>query len=53
MPLYYIEHECNGHTERSSEGVDLTDFPPLYCMIFYQASAGNAHARCATLMVGA
>ena len=26
MPLYYIEHECNGHTECSSEGVDLTDF---------------------------
>jgi len=26
MPLYYIEHECNGQTERSSEGVDLTDF---------------------------
>ena len=26
MPLYYIEHECNGQTERSSEGVDCADF---------------------------
>ena len=62
MPLYYIEHECNGQTERSSEGVDclisqkpvpMPSLPPRYCMISYQASAANAHARCATLKVGA
>jgi hypothetical protein len=26
MPLYYIEYECNGHTERSFKGVDHADF---------------------------
>jgi hypothetical protein len=26
MPLYYIEYECNGHTEQSSNGVELADF---------------------------
>jgi hypothetical protein len=26
MPLYYIEHECNGQTERSSQRVDRADF---------------------------
>ena len=26
MPLFYIEYECNGHSEQSSNGVDLADF---------------------------
>ena len=26
MPLYYIEHECNGRTKRTSQGVDRADF---------------------------
>ena len=26
MPLYYIEYECNEHSEQSSNGVDLANF---------------------------
>ena len=26
MPLYYIEHACNGHTDQHHHGVELADF---------------------------
>jgi len=26
MPLYYIEHACNGHTDQHRPGVELADF---------------------------
>jgi len=59
MPIYYIDHECNAHTEQSPCGVELADFaeasatPSLrrgFFTISSRASVGNARLRCGTVL---
>jgi len=57
MPIYHIEHECNGHTEQSPHGVELaglaevTAYAIATARLFqtsYPASVGNVPLTCAT-----
>jgi len=37
MPLYYIEHGCNGHTEQSPESVELAGFVEVSAYAVFSA----------------